>query len=65
MSLEGGTVDTSEHAWRTYRYEKMTSIKKTNLARTLGRNGEMNAGRKTRTEIDACSLLVVSVSCIG
>ena len=31
----------------------MTSIKKTNLARTVGRNGETNAGKKKTTEIVA------------
>lgn len=64
MPLKARTMDTSMHAWPecTYRYEKMTSIKKTNLARTVGRNGETNAGMKKRTEIVA---LVSFVSCFG
>jgi len=35
---------------QAYRYEKMTSIMKTNLLRTVGMKGEMNAGRKKTTE---------------
>ena len=46
----------------TYRYEKMTSIKKTNLARTVGRNGETNAGKKKTTEIVALVYFVSLLS---
>lgn len=44
-----------------YRYEKMTSIIKTNLAMTEGTNGEMNAGMKKAMEIVALLLLLVVV----
>ena len=40
----------------------MTSIKKTNLARTVGRNGETNAGKKKTTEIVALVYFVSLLS---
>ena len=36
-----------------YRYEKTTSIIRTNLLSMEGKNGEMKAGRKKATEVTA------------
>lgn len=42
-------------AQRTHRYEKTTSMRRTNLLRKVGRNGEMKAGRKKTTDRTAWS----------
>lgn len=43
----------------TYRYEKMTSITRTNLLSVVGRKGEMKAGMKKTTERTAWIRLLV------
>jgi hypothetical protein len=42
-----------------YRYEKMTSISRTNLPRAVGINGETKAGKKNTTDKTAYSIVVL------
>lgn len=37
-----------------YRYEKITSMARTNLPRAVGMNGETKAGRKNTTDMVDC-----------